>query len=69
MDFKNKVGSQLVTCFAESCLGEAVDKVVNKHVHRVWVVDGHGLLLGLVSLTDMIRVIRLSLISDTLTSQ
>ena len=31
---------------------------VRKHVHWVWVVDHEGLLQGLVSLTDMLRVIR-----------
>lgn len=55
---------ELVTCFAESCLGEAIDKAVAKHVHRVWVVDRQGSLVGLVSLTDMIRAVRISLLSD-----
>ncbi|KAK9054664.1 hypothetical protein SSX86_025743 [Deinandra increscens subsp. villosa] len=49
---------ELVTCYGESRLGEAVGKSVVNHVHRVWVVDHGGLLQGLVSLTDMIRVIR-----------
>ncbi|MCE2056131.1 hypothetical protein HAX54_044099, partial [Datura stramonium] len=48
-----------VTCHPESSLGEVVEKVVSDHVHRVWVVDEQGLLEGVVSLTDMIRVIRL----------
>lgn len=55
---------ELVTCNAESSLAQAMDKAVTKHVHRVWVVDQQGLLTGLVSLTDMIRVIRVSLLSD-----
>ncbi|KAK9281638.1 hypothetical protein L1049_004541 [Liquidambar formosana] len=55
---------ELVTCNAESSLAQAIDKAVTKHVHRVWVVDRQGLLTGLVSLTDMIRVIRVSLLSD-----
>ena len=56
---------ELVTCLAESSLAEVIDKAVTNHVHRVWVVDQQGLLVGLVSLTDMIRVLRLSLISDS----
>ena len=78
MDFTEKVSTsplhgstnsrspwrELVTCFAESCLGEAIDKAVAKHVHRVWVVDRQGSLVGLVSLTDMIRAVRISLLSD-----
>ncbi|KAK2999369.1 hypothetical protein RJ639_024223 [Escallonia herrerae] len=53
---------ELVTCRADSFLREVVDKVVTKHVHRVWVVDQLSLLVGLVSLTDIIRVTRLSLL-------
>ncbi|PSR96027.1 SNF1-related protein kinase regulatory subunit gamma-like [Actinidia chinensis var. chinensis] len=53
---------ELVTCHAESSLGEVIDKAVTKHVHRVWVVDRTGLLDGLVSLTDMTRMIRVSLL-------
>ncbi|AES68160.1 AMP-activated kinase, gamma regulatory subunit, putative [Medicago truncatula] len=36
---------------------------VANHVHRVWVVDQEGLLVGVVSLTDVIRVIRQSMLS------
>lgn len=56
---------ELVTCHAESPLYEVIDKAVTKHVHRVWVVDQEGLLVGVVSLTDVIRVIRHSLLSDS----
>jgi CBS-domain-containing membrane protein len=55
---------ELVTCLAESSLAEVIDKAVTKHVHRVWIVDQQGLLVGLVSVTDIIRVVRLSLLSD-----
>ncbi|XP_076892796.1 SNF1-related protein kinase regulatory subunit gamma-like PV42a [Bidens hawaiensis] len=61
----NMAGSsprELVTCYCESRLGEVVNKLVANHVHRVWVVDRNGLLEGLVSLTDIIRVIRSSLL-------
>lgn len=53
----------LVTCRAESSLGDVIDMAVSEHVHRIWVVDQQGLLVGLVSLTDMIRVLRLALFS------
>ncbi|KAK7270661.1 hypothetical protein RJT34_25977 [Clitoria ternatea] len=56
---------ELVTCSAESPLSEVIDKAVTKHVHRVWVVDQEGLLMGVVSLTDVIRVIRQCLLSDS----
>ncbi|PIN22039.1 5'-AMP-activated protein kinase, gamma subunit [Handroanthus impetiginosus] len=46
---------ELITCRPESLLGEVVEKVVNNHVHRVWIVDESGLLAGLISLTDIIR--------------
>ncbi|KAL3633056.1 hypothetical protein CASFOL_026040 [Castilleja foliolosa] len=56
---------ELVTCRPESLLGEVLDKVINNHVHRAWVVDELGLLVGLISLTDIIRVIRVWLLSES----
>ncbi|MCL7022240.1 hypothetical protein MKW94_002271 [Papaver nudicaule] len=53
----------LVTCYAETSLGEVIDKAVTGHVHRIWVVDRQGLLDGIVALTDVLRVIRISLLS------
>lgn len=53
-----------VICTAESRLGEAVDKAVTYSVHRVWVLDGQGFLDGLVSLTDMIRIMRVWLLTE-----
>nr|XP_004305507.2 PREDICTED: SNF1-related protein kinase regulatory subunit gamma-like PV42a [Fragaria vesca subsp. vesca] len=55
---------ELVACGVDSTLAEVVDKVVTKHVHRVWVVDQQGLLMGLISLTDVIRVIRHGVMSE-----
>ncbi|GFP88956.1 snf1-related protein kinase regulatory subunit gamma-like pv42a [Phtheirospermum japonicum] len=67
MDFINRLSNStkdLVTCRTESLLGEVLDKVVNNHVHRAWVVDELGLLVGLISLTDIIRVTRVWLLSE-----
>lgn len=55
---------ELVACGVDSTLAEVVDKVVTKHVHRIWVVDQQGLLMGLISLTDVIRVIRHAVMSE-----
>ncbi|KAK4748271.1 hypothetical protein SAY87_014857 [Trapa incisa] len=56
-----------VTCRGGTTLGEVMDKAVDKHVHRVWVVSPQqDLLIGLVSLTDLIRVIRASFLSALL---
>lgn len=55
---------RMVACMVDSSLGEVVEKAVSEHVHRVWVVDYTGLLYGLVSLTDMIRVIRVWMLSN-----
>ncbi|KAL4179819.1 hypothetical protein AMTRI_Chr13g121990 [Amborella trichopoda] len=71
IDFMNKVSigtrtepvktpRPLITCGMGSSLGEVMGKAVDHHVHRVWVVDDNGLLLGLVTLTDILRVIRAS---------
>jgi hypothetical protein len=48
----------LVTCSPESTLGEAVEAAASRHVHQLWVVDEEGLLGGVVSLTDLLRVVR-----------
>ncbi|KAG8379819.1 hypothetical protein BUALT_Bualt07G0129100 [Buddleja alternifolia] len=55
---------ELITCRPDSTLGEVVEKAVNNHVHRAWVVDGLGLLEGLISLTDIIRVTRVWMLSE-----
>lgn len=55
----------LVTCRLDSLLTDVIDKVVTTHVHRVWVTDDDGALLGLVSLTDIIRAIRTVVIADS----
>ncbi|KAL0441639.1 UNVERIFIED_CONTAM: SNF1-related protein kinase regulatory subunit gamma-like PV42a [Sesamum radiatum] len=55
---------ELITCRPESLLREVVDKVVKNHVHRVWVVNESGLLVGLISLTDIIRAARAWMLSE-----
>jgi CBS domain-containing protein len=45
----------------ESTMEEAIEKVVTRGVHRVWVMDQQGLLQGVVSLTDIIRSLRSTL--------
>ncbi|GER48440.1 AMP-activated protein kinase [Striga asiatica] len=55
---------ELITCRPESSLGEVVNKVVNNHVHRAWVVDEFGLLVGLITLTDIMRAARVWLLSE-----
>ncbi|XP_042496748.1 SNF1-related protein kinase regulatory subunit gamma-like PV42a [Macadamia integrifolia] len=54
---------ELVTCYSETSLGKVNEMAVNGHVHRVWVVDEQGSLIGIVSLTDILRMIRVSLAS------
>ncbi|KAI3419031.1 uncharacterized protein J3R85_013553, partial [Psidium guajava] len=69
LDFTEKISKSLgdtrprepVTCTDGLSLAEAMDKAVDKHVHRVWVVDQQGLLTGVVSLTDMIRALRVAI--------
>ncbi|KAE8700621.1 SNF1-related protein kinase regulatory subunit gamma-like PV42a [Hibiscus syriacus] len=54
---------EIVSCQPELALSEAIEKIVYNHVHRVWVVDQQGLLEGLVSLTDIVGAVRVSLLS------
>lgn len=46
-----------VTCHFETPLAEVMAMALQNHVHRVWVVDGAGNLNGVVSFSDMIRVV------------
>lgn len=55
----------LVTC-TDTSLGDVITMALKAHVHRVWVVDSGGLLLGLVAHTDMLRVIRFSVLAAQL---
>lgn len=60
-DIPNDIGNstrELVTCYVDSTLSEVINKAVTKHVRRIWVVDQEGLLICVVSLSDIIRVIR-----------
>ncbi|AAD39660.1 SNF1-related protein kinase regulatory subunit gamma-like PV42a [Arabidopsis thaliana] len=52
---------EVVSCGVESTMEEAIEKVVTRGVHRVWVMDQQGLLQGVVSLTDIIRSLRSTL--------
>jgi hypothetical protein len=51
---------EMVTCSMDSTLGEVIEKAAASHVHRLWVVDDgeEALLRGVVSLTDVLRVVR-----------
>ncbi|XP_010927422.1 SNF1-related protein kinase regulatory subunit gamma-like PV42a [Elaeis guineensis] len=53
---------KLITCDPGTNLAQVMEEMVEGDVHRVWVVDRDGLLMGLVSLTDMLRVIRESVL-------
>ncbi|XP_058112055.1 SNF1-related protein kinase regulatory subunit gamma-like PV42a [Magnolia sinica] len=59
-DVGHSSSRMLITCYPETSLTEVINKAVDGHVHRVWVVDQRGLLLGLISLTDVSQVIRAS---------
>ncbi|ESQ35274.1 hypothetical protein EUTSA_v10008048mg [Eutrema salsugineum] len=55
-------GKDTVSCTVDATMEEAIEKVVTRGVHRVWVVDQKGLLIGVVSLTDIIRSIKAALL-------
>lgn len=46
-----------VTCHLETPLAQVMSNALTNHVHRVWVVDNEGQLNGVVSFSDMIRVV------------
>ncbi|KAL5987625.1 hypothetical protein ACLOJK_035375 [Asimina triloba] len=54
---------KLIACYRDTSLAEVMNEAVNWHVHRVWVVDhASGMLSGLVSLTDMFKALRVSIL-------
>ncbi|KFK43788.1 hypothetical protein AALP_AA1G172700 [Arabis alpina] len=53
---------EMVSCTVDMTMEEAIEKVVTRGVHRVWVVDQQGLLQGVLSLTDIIRAVRAALL-------
>ncbi|KAL1203552.1 SNF1-related protein kinase regulatory subunit gamma-like PV42a [Cardamine amara subsp. amara] len=53
---------EVVSCGVETTMEEAIEKVVTRGVHRVWLVDQEGLLQGVVSLTDIIGSLRTALL-------
>lgn len=43
-------------CTPQSSLGEVMEKVYQTGVHRVWMVDDDYRPIGIVSLTDILRI-------------
>jgi len=60
--FLARAGSknQVIRCFHEDKLGDAINKLLENHVHRLWMTDGQGKPVGVLSLTDVIRTVLLS---------
>jgi CBS domain-containing protein len=44
-----------VSCAPDDDAGRALELMCARHVHRLPVVNSHGLLVGMVSLTDLVR--------------
>jgi len=55
---RGRIAYPLITATAQSTLLEVMQKMVNGHVHRVWIVDGYdeGKLLNVISMTDVFKV-------------
>ncbi len=47
-----------VTCYLTSSLQEVMSTALQNHVHHVWVVDNQGLLLGVVTFSDIMKAVR-----------
>jgi CBS domain-containing protein len=47
-----------ITCYLTSSLQEVMSTALQNHVHLVWVVDNQGLLLGVVTFSDIMKVVR-----------
>lgn len=53
---------RLITCYHETSMFDVIEAAVSNHVHRLWVIDEEGSLSGVVSLSDMLRVARESVL-------
>lgn len=49
------VGQSLVTCTPQDTFATIIDKIVEHHLHRVYVVNDQGQAVGVVTLTDLLR--------------
>lgn len=49
-------GQRLVTCAPDALLSAVVARLAAERVHRLWVVDSDGVPSGVVTLTDVLRV-------------
>ncbi|KAI3425172.1 hypothetical protein D9Q98_008942 [Chlorella vulgaris] len=47
----------LITCQPDSPFKEAINQLVDHHKHRVYVVDGQGMAIGVVTPTDVLRLV------------
>jgi signal-transduction protein with cAMP-binding, CBS, and nucleotidyltransferase domain len=45
-----------VTCRLNTTLGEVMALTLEHRIHRVWITDDQGLLMGLVALSDILSV-------------
>ncbi|KAL0030536.1 hypothetical protein WJX79_002975 [Trebouxia sp. C0005] len=49
------VGQSLVTCTPQDTFSTIIDRIVEHHLHRVYVVNDRGQAVGVVTLTDLLR--------------
>lgn len=47
-----------VTCLAETKLGDVIKQALKSRTRQVWVTDSGGLLSGVITFSDVIRVLR-----------
>lgn len=55
---EDEVQLPLLRCCVSSPLKEVLSKALEWRVHRVWVVERQDILIGLVSFSDILRVVR-----------
>jgi 5'-AMP-activated protein kinase regulatory gamma subunit len=47
---------EVQTCLLSDALGDILDRMVNKDLHRLIIVDQHKRLLGVISLSDILTL-------------
>jgi CBS domain-containing protein len=51
------MNSSIVTCLVTDSLRKAIDLMLERKIHSIPIVDGKGILIGLVTSTDVLRLV------------
>jgi len=56
-EFKRDDISLLVSCTMDDTIQDIVQRMVSRHIHRIFIVDNNNKLIGVLSLCDIIQIL------------